>query len=97
MTAVKKRRGTRVLSLTATSLIKDLPELLDSALAREDDLIITYETDPESGRKTLHVITGKLVSACMLNRLRSRIEAYPEDGSRILSGKWKQVMGNHRC
>jgi hypothetical protein len=52
-------------------------------------MIITCETDPESGRKTLHVMTGKLVSACMLNRLRGRIEAYPEDGSTILSGKWK--------
>jgi len=86
-----------MVSLTATPLLKDLPELLESTLAREDDLIITYETDPESGRKTLHVITGKLVSACMLNRLRGRIEAYPEDGSRILSVKWKQVTANHRC
>ena len=45
-----------------------------SALAREDDLIITSGTDPDSGEKVLHVMTGKLVSACMLNKLKGRIE-----------------------
>jgi hypothetical protein len=84
MAAAKKRRGTR-----ASSLADALPELLVSALAREDDLILTCETDPESGRKTLHVMTGKLVSACMLNRLKGRIEAYPEDGCTIVSGRWQ--------
>ena len=62
--------------------------LLVSALKNEDDLIVTCETDPDNGKKTLHVMTGKLVSACMLNKLRARITAYPEDGNVILSGIW---------
>lgn len=80
MVAAKKRRSTRP-DLTAI-----LPELLASTLAREEDLIITWETDPGSGQKTLHVMTGDLVSACMISRLKTRIEAFPEDGGRIISG-----------
>jgi hypothetical protein len=84
MAAVKKRGGRRS-SFPADAI----PELLASTLAREDDLIVTCETDPDSGHRTLHVITGKLVSACMLNKLKARITAYPEDGGTIVSGRWK--------
>jgi hypothetical protein len=84
MAAAKKRRGMRSPSLAAV-----IPDLLVSALGREDDVIITCETNPDTGHKTLHFMTGKLVSACMLNKLRGRIEAYPEDGGTIISGTWK--------
>jgi hypothetical protein len=87
MAAVKKRGGWRS-SFPADAI----PELLASALAREDDLILTCETDHDSGQKTLHVITGKLVSPCMLNKLRARIGAYPEDGRMILLRRWKCDM-----
>jgi len=83
MGAVKKRR------VKKSSLKDTLPELIASALAREDDLIITCEMDTDSGRKTLHVMTGKLVSTCMLNKLKARIVTYPEDGCTLVSGTWK--------
>ena len=84
MAAAKKRRGRQ-----SPTLADAIPELLVSALEKEDDLIVTCETDPDTGKKTLHVMTGKLVSTCMLNKLKARIAAYPEDGSMIVSGKWK--------
>ena len=58
MAAVKKHRGKR-----SGPLADAIPGLLASALEKEDDLILTCETDPETGRKTLHVMTGRLISA----------------------------------
>jgi len=84
MAAVKKHRGKRSIPLTEA-----IPELLASALEKQDDLIVTCETNPDTGRKTLHVMTGKLISTCMLNKLKTLIETYPEDGGTIRSGKWK--------
>jgi hypothetical protein len=82
MAAAKKTKAVQ-------SLNDAIPGLIAAALARDDDVLLTSETDPGSGRKTLHVMTGKLVTACMFNRLRNRIEAFPEDGGTIVSGKWR--------
>jgi len=84
MAAAKKRNMRRSPFPQGT-----IPDLVASALVREDDIIITGETDPETGRKILHVITGKLVTPCMLNKLKGQVEAYPEDGGAIVSGQWK--------
>jgi len=84
MVAVKKHQGKRSIPLADA-----IPELLASALENEDDLIITCEKDPETGGKMLHIMTGKLVSTCMLSKLKTLIETFPEDGGTIRSGKWK--------
>ena len=60
-----------------------------SALGKGDDLIVTCETAPDRDRKRFHVMTGKLVSGS----LKARIEAYPEDGGVIVSGKWTLAQG----
>lgn len=83
MAAGKKHRATQ-----APSLADVLPALLASALERQDDLVLTCEIDPGTGRKTLHVMTGNLISGCMLNKLKTLIETYPEDGSTIRSEEW---------
>ncbi len=59
--------------------------LVAEALGREDDVIITSETDSATLRKTIHVMTGRLVGTCMLNRLLTRIRTFPEDGDRVVS------------
>ena len=77
MAAAKKRRGIRSPSLAAM-----IPDLLVSALGREDDVIITCETDPGTGHKTLHFMSGKLVGTCMLNRLKARMKRTRRTGAR---------------
>jgi len=84
MAAAKKHPGKRSIRLADA-----IPALLASALEKQDDLIVTCETNPDTGRKTLHVMTGKLISGCMLNKLKTLIETYPEDGGTIRSGRWK--------
>jgi hypothetical protein len=84
MAAVKKERRTRQIPLSDT-----LPDLLAAALQKQDDLIIAWETDPGTGRKTLHAMTGHLISTCMLNKLITMIETFPEDGGSIRSEQWK--------
>jgi hypothetical protein len=83
MAAGKKHRAQRPISLADA-----LPDLLASALEKQDDLVLTCEIDPDTGEKTLHVMTGKLISGCMLNKLKTLIEVYPEDGGTIRSEEW---------
>lgn len=53
---------------------------LASALDHGDDFIITRECDPD-GRQTLHVMTGKLITPCMLGTLTNRCELQEPEGS----------------
>ena len=66
MAAVKKHPGKRSIRLADA-----IPALLASALEKQDDLIVTCEINPDTGRKTLHVMTGKLISGCMLNKQKN--------------------------
>jgi hypothetical protein len=46
-------------------VISLIPELLAKALARHDDVILTCETDPETGAKKIPILSGKFISSCM--------------------------------
>jgi hypothetical protein len=46
-----------------------LPELLVRALANHDDFIVTCETDPDTEKKMIHLISGKFVTPCMPRKL----------------------------
>jgi hypothetical protein len=65
-----------------------LPELLVRALARQDDFIVTCETDPSSEAKTLHIIAGKFVTPCMMRKLLGQAEAQRDEGGMLISRKW---------
>ena len=54
---------------------------LASALISGDDFIITRESDPD-GRQILHIMTGKLITPCMLGTLTNRCQFQEQDGSR---------------
>jgi hypothetical protein len=65
-----------------------LPELLVRALACHDDFIVTCETDPDTEKNVIHLISGKFVTPCMLRKLLGKAEAQPDERAIIVSRKW---------
>jgi len=65
-----------------------LPGLLASALEQEQDFIVTCETDEETGTKRIHVMTGKLISPCMLGTLKNKVEIFADEGAAIVTREW---------
>ena len=65
-----------------------LPELLDRALARRDDFIVTCETDPDTEKKTIHIISGRFVTPCMLRKLIGQVASQQDEGGILISRKW---------
>ena len=73
-----------------SQLFDTLTQVLSSALSRQDDFIVTYETDADDEkRKEIHVMTGNLISPCMLGTLKNRVELQESDGSKRLTMRWK--------
>ena len=51
---------------------------------------MTYETEvDDEDRKEIHVLTGKLISPCMLGTLKIRVDLQESDGSKRLTMEWK--------
>ncbi len=65
-----------------------VPELLEKALARHDDFIVTYETDEDTGATKIHILTGKFVTPCMLRKLTGQAESQRDEGGSIVSRRW---------
>ncbi len=84
MTLIKKHRVR-----TKTSLTDTLPEMLVSALANHEDFVVTCETDPETKKKSLYVMTGNLITPEILALIRQQIEHKKEEGSTIITRDWK--------
>jgi len=74
---------------TARPVADLLPELLAKALAREDDFIVTCETDPDTAKKMIHIISGKFVTPCMLRKLLGQAASQQDEGSLVVSRRWK--------
>jgi hypothetical protein len=73
-----------------TRLLEPLTHVLFSALSRQDDFIVTYEADADDEeRQEIHVMTGKLISPCMLGTLKNRVDLQESDGSKLLTMEWK--------
>jgi hypothetical protein len=73
-------------------LIDTLPELLVHAIATANDFILTFETDPDTGKQEVHVMTGKFITPCMLRKLIGQAESQRDEGSTILSRKWPSAQ-----
>ena len=58
-----------------------LAEIFMTALKKQDDFIMTFETG-EEGKQTMHVMSGKLITPCMLGTLTNRCELPESEGSR---------------
>lgn len=55
--------------------------MLARALERREDLILTFETDPDTGVERLYAMTGEFVSECMLRKLIGKAESQRDEGS----------------
>jgi hypothetical protein len=69
-------------------LIETLPELLVNAVATDHDFVLTFETDPDTGVRKIHVMTGKFVTPCMLRKLTGLAASQRDEGSTMISRKW---------
>ena len=49
---------------------------------------MTCETDEETGTKRIHVMTGKLISPCMLGTLKNKVEIFADEGAAIVTREW---------
>jgi hypothetical protein len=56
-------------------------DLLFSAMANHEDFVLTYEINPTTDKKEIHVMAGKLVSPEMLGKLKTQVTEQLEDGS----------------
>src|SRR5512136_2315263 len=74
------------------SIVELFPEMLLSALSRNDDFIITFETRPDKRKRYLHVLQGKLITPCMLGTLKNRVELQQEEGSTIMTMIWGKTQ-----
>ncbi|MFA4859920.1 hypothetical protein [Methanoregula sp.] len=83
MAPAKKRREKHCKPLAG-----ELPELLETAIAENRDFILTTETDPDTGRRMLHVMSGKFVSPCMLRKLIGQAESQRDEGGTLISREW---------
>lgn len=74
--------------MTKEQVTGTVTEVLSTALDNSDDLILTYETYPDSDKRDLHVLTGKLISPCMPGTLKNKAEIHEEEGSRRVTMRW---------
>lgn len=64
-----------------------LPEMLGRAVARNEDFIVTSETDPDTGKTVLHILSGRFVTSCMLRKLIGQVISQREEGALHVSRK----------
>jgi hypothetical protein len=83
MAPPKKRGGKK-----NKPLIDTLPELLVRSLAGNDDFILTFERDPDTGKKMVHVFTGKYITPCMLRKLAGQAISREDEGCTMTSREW---------
>jgi len=75
-------------------LIDTLPGLLVSALANGRDFILCFETDEETGKRNIHLMTGQFVSSCMLRKLIGVAESQKDEGATLMSRPWEPVRAD---
>jgi len=56
-------------------------DLLFSSMANNEDFILTYEVNPTTGKKEIHVMSGKLISPDLLGTLKAHVAQQLDEGS----------------
>ncbi len=56
-------------------------DLLFSSMANHEDFILTYEVNPSSNKKEIHVMSGKLISPDLLGKLKEHVAQQLDEGS----------------
>jgi len=68
---------------------ESLPELINAALAGDQDFIFTAEADPDTGSCSIHAFSGKFIVSYILRKLLGLAEAERNEGRRVITGEWK--------
>jgi len=56
-------------------------DLLFSAMANHEDFVVTYEINPTTSKKEIHVMSGKLITPDQLGVLKAHVSQQFEEGS----------------
>jgi hypothetical protein len=56
-------------------------DLLFSAMANHEDFVLTYEVNPSTQKKEIHVMSGKLISPDLVATLKEHVAQQLEEGS----------------
>ena len=56
-------------------------DLLFSAMANHEDFILTYELNPSTNKKEIHVMSGELIAPGMLENFKNQVAQQPDEGS----------------
>lgn len=56
-------------------------DLLFSAMANYEDFVMTYEVNPVTNKKEIHVMAGKLISSDMLTTFKDHVTKQLDEGS----------------
>ena len=56
-------------------------DLLFSSMANHEDFVLTYEINPSTNKKEIHVMSGKLISSDLLGKLKEHVAQQLEEGS----------------
>ena len=57
-----------------------LADTFTAALKKQEDFIVTFETG-DDGKRIMHIMSGKLITSCMLGTLSNRCELPEYEGS----------------
>ncbi|WP_321505779.1 hypothetical protein [uncultured Methanoregula sp.] len=57
-------------------------DLLFSAMANHEDFIVTYEQNPTTGKKEIHIMSGRLIAPEALASMKAEVARQLEDGGR---------------
>jgi hypothetical protein len=56
-------------------------DLLFSAMANHEDFVLTYEVNSITGKKEIHVMSGKLISPELVGTLKEHVAQQLDEGS----------------
>ncbi|PKL69658.1 MAG: hypothetical protein CVV30_08910 [Methanomicrobiales archaeon HGW-Methanomicrobiales-1] len=56
-------------------------DLLFSSMANHEDFVLTYEVNPTTGKKEIHVMAGKLISPDLVVKLKDHVAQQLDEGS----------------
>jgi hypothetical protein len=58
-----------------------ITDLLFSSMANHEDFVLTYEVNPTTGKKEIHVMSGKLISPELVATLKDHVAQQFDEGS----------------
>jgi len=69
-----------------------LARILTTTLSNGQDFIVSFEPRPgDESKRYVHVLTGPLITTCMLGNLQRRASLYEDEGATMMTGEWMEI------